>query len=460
MRRKTYFAFLQAHFYAALISSGPLVLSIVSLSALGMAVAAFKAPEMSLFYSSVTFIYSTSMILTGAIQLVLVRCVADADYLQKRELLWILICRFMALAVPLQIIFVGWFFFFCTDTGVVFRMSCVALGVQVGMMWLLSGLLTAMKSYNRVIASFAVGYFSSGLLGFIFFRTLGAEWMMAGFAAGHFILIVMLLACIRRETPDPGPGAKSVSVPQAMWNYRLIALCGLVYNIGIWSDKFIFWWFGDGRIQVNGWLYAMPLHDQAVYFGFLSIIPGMAIFLLRFETEFSYHYTKFFSDLIGKAPLSQIETNRRNMVDSLHEELLLLLKFQGLTTIFLLVVSEQIMPALGLGALQTGVFQVVLVGSFLLVIFLTFMTVLFYLDERGSALLCCLGFALTNIGVTGLSIYYGEQWYGLGYVAAGMVGVLLGAYFAEKHLRELLFVTFTKQPMYPEIASAEVAQTE
>ncbi len=452
MKRQTYFAFLQAYLYAALISSGPLVLSIVSLSALGMAVAVFNAPEMSLFYTSVTFIYSTSMILTGSVQLVLVRCAADADFGGKRELLWPLICRFMAVVVPLQILFDGWFFFFCTETTMVFRISCVILGVQVGMMWLLSGLLTAMKSYNRVIASFAVGYAASCGFGYLMFRMMGAEWMMGGFAAGHFLLILLLLICIRRETPDAKEAVETLSVPAAMTTYRLVALCGLVYNIGIWSDKFLFWWFGEGRIQVNGLLYAMPLHDQAVYFGFLSIMPGMAIFLLKFETEFSIHNKQFFDDVIGKAPLARLEEDRGNMVKSLHQEMLLLVKYQGAVTILLLAVSEKIMPALGLGALQTGVFQVVLLGSFLLVLFLTFLTVLFYLDERVSALICCGVFAGTNIVVTGASIYFGEQWYGVGYVAAGMAGLLAGSYFSEKHLKELLFVTFTGQPMYPEVS--------
>jgi len=450
MRGGTYAGVFRAYLYAALISSGPLVLSITSLSLLGLAVTAFRGPDLTLFFCSVTFIYSTSMILTGAMQLVLVRCVADADFAGHRERVWPLLTRFMGVVVPVQIVFAAVFFLFFTTTGLLFQLSCIFLSVQVGMMWLLSGLLTALKYYNRVVGSFVIGYAASLGLGWAFFRWLGPDWLMAGFALGHFVLILMLLICIRRETPD-ADGMEGVrTVGEALKAYELIALSGLTYNVGIWADKFLFWWFGDGRVQVNGLLFAMPLNDHAVYLGFLSIIPGMAVFLLKFETEFSSHYAGFFGDLVAKAPLETLERRRVGMVNSLRAEVLDLVKYQGTFTLVLLVLADRIMPSLGLGALQTGVFQVVLLGSFLLLLFLTFLTVLFYLDERRSALLCCAVFAATNILVTAASIYFGEQWYGVGFVAAAMAGLVLSSWLAEKHMETLLFDTFTRQPMYPD----------
>ena len=450
MRSRTYAGVFRAYLYAALISSGPLVLSITSLSLLGLAVAAFQGPDLTLFFSSVTFIYSTSMILTGPMQLVLVRCVADAEFAGHRERVWPLLTRFMGVVVPVQIAFSAACFMLFTTTGLLFQLSCVFLSVQVGMMWLLSGLLTALKYYNRVVGSFVIGYAASLALGWAFFRWVGPDWLMAGFALGHFILILMLLICIRRETPD-AEGQEGVrSVTDALRAYKLIALCGLAYNVGIWADKFLFWWFGDGRIQINGFLFAMPLNDHAVYLGFLSIIPGMAVFLLKFETEFSSHYAGFFGDVVAKAPLEALERRRVGMVDSLRAEVLDLVKYQGTFTLVLLVLADRIMPPLGLGALQTGVFQVVLLGSFLLLLFLTFLTVLFYLDERRSALLCCAVFAATNILVTAASIHFGEQWYGVGFVAAAMAGLVLSSWLAEKHMETLLFDTFTRQPMYPD----------
>lgn len=450
LRNRTYAGVFHAYFYAALISSGPLVLSITSLSLLGLSVAAFRGPNLTLFFSAVTFIYSTSMILTGALQLVLVRCVADADYDRRRDRVWPLLARFMAVVIPVQLVFSGVLFSFFTDTSIVFKFSCVFLSVQVAMMWLLSGLLTAMKYYNRVVGSFLIGYFASLVFGWAAFRWLGADWIMAGFGLGHFVLALLLLACIRRETPD-ARGTEGVrTVPEALAAYKMIALCGLAYNIGIWADKFLFWWFGDGRVQVNGMLFAMPLNDHAVYLGFLSIIPGMAVFLMKFETEFSTHYAAFFEDLIGKAPLETLEARREGMVTSLRQEVIQLVKYQGTFTLVLLVLADRIMPSLGLGALQTGVFQVVLLGSFLLLLFLTFLTVLFYLDERRPALICCATFAGLNISVTGASIYLGEQWYGVGFVVSTMAGLALSSWFAEKRLETLIFDTFTRQPMYPD----------
>lgn len=456
MQEGTYAGVFRAYLYAALISSGPLVLSIASLSLLGLVIAAFRGPDLSLFFCSVTFIYSTSMILTGALQLVLVRCVADAEFADRRGQIWPLLTRFMGVVVPVQIVFSAVCFMLFTTTNLLFQVSCIFLSVQVGMMWLLSGLLTALKYYNRVVASFAIGYGASLGLGWVFFHWLGPDWLMAGFALGHFVLVLMLLICIRRETPDADGEEGVRTVSDAVKTYQLIALSGLAYNVGIWADKFLFWWFGDGRVQINGFLYAMPLNDQAVYLGFLSIIPGMAVFLLKFETEFSSHYAGFFEDLVAKAPLETLERRRVGMVESLRTEVLELVKYQGTFTLVLLVLADRIMPVLGLGALQTGVFQVLLLGSFLLLIFLTFLTVLFYLDERRSAFLCCLVFAATNILVTSATIYFGEQWYGVGFVAASMAGLVLSGWLAEKHLETLLFDTFTRQPMFPSSETANL----
>ncbi len=445
----TYYSTLQAYFYAAVISSGPLVLSIGSLALLGIVVRSFSGPDLALFFASVTMIYSGSMILTGVVQVVMVRCAADADYVGHRETIWPLITRCLGFVVPAHVVIAGWFFFFGVEADNLYRLGCVFLAVQVGIMWLFSGLLTGLKDYGFVTASFAIGYLASFLLGWLGFQIGGLPWLMIGFALGHAVLVTCLLMAIRREIPAEAD-TKGRTLGKAMSMYRTLAMCGLAYNVGIWADKYLFWWLGEGRVQISGLLYSMPLHDQAVYLGFLSIIPGMAVFLLRFETEFSARYAEYFRRVVEKESLAAIEEAKKDMLASIWGEIVQLVKYQGTVTLLLLLLADRVMPPLGLSALQTGVFQIIILGSFLLVLFLSLLTVLFYLDEQRSALVCCTAFAATNIAVTTASIFSGEQWFGIGYVAACAVGLALSAKLADDHIRELTYKTFSKQPLFPD----------
>jgi len=97
---------------------------------------------------------------------------------------------------------------------------------------------------------------------------------------------------------------------------------------------------------------------------------------------------------------------------------------------------------------QTLVFQVTLLGVFLLVLFLALLTVLFYLDRLKSALICCGAFAVVNFAVTLAGLMVDERWYGLGFTAAAASGTVAAGSFVNRAMRQLEYETFTSQPLY------------
>jgi uncharacterized membrane protein len=136
------------------------------------------------------------------------------------------------------------------------------------------------------------------------------------------------------------------------------------------------------------------------------------------------------------------------MVDALRDGLARLLKFQGAVTLALVLAAEPLLRALGLGAVQTLVFQVTLVGVCLLVLFLALLTVLFYLDRLREALASCALFAVVNLVVTVGGLLADERWYGLGFTAAAGAAIALSGFFADRALRLLEYRTFAAQPLY------------
>ncbi|MGC8001539.1 exopolysaccharide Pel transporter PelG, partial [Salmonella enterica] len=65
---------------------------------------------------------------------------------------------------------------------------------------------------------------------------------------------------------------------------------GLLYNTAIWIDKAMFWYTPETSQAIIGPLRASVIYDLPVFLAYLSIIPGMAIFLLRMETDFVEDY--------------------------------------------------------------------------------------------------------------------------------------------------------------------------
>ena len=206
---------------------------------------------------------------------------------------------------------------------------------------------------------------------------------------------------------------------------------------------------GDPQADVvAGVLHASPVFDRVVYFSFLTILPGMAVFLLKLETEFATKNQLFCQHVLKKGTLRQIQQIKQDMIESLRDGFALLVKVQGFFTAFLIVSSDEIMKRLHLGAVQTGVLQVSLVGLFLLVVFLALQTILFYLDKRLDAMLCCLVFTVINGGVTTLAISVGERLYGVGFLIAAATTVIMAALMVNHHLKDLEYDTFAMQPIY------------
>ena len=73
-----------------------------------------------------------------------------------------------------------------------------------------------------------------------------------------------------------------------------LVMVGFFYNFGIWIDKFIFWINHDTSIPVIGVLRASPIYDIPIFMSYICIVPGMAIFLMRMETEFVDYYHRYY----------------------------------------------------------------------------------------------------------------------------------------------------------------------
>lgn len=228
--------------------------------------------------------------------------------------------------------------------------------------------------------------------------------------------------------------------------YRALLWTGLFYNLAIWLDKAIFWYSPSTSQHVIGPLRASSIYDFPIFLAYLSIIPGMAAFLVRIETDFVEYYNRFYDAIRDGGSLDQIETLRNEMVFTIRQGLAEIIKIQGLAVLVAFMLGDKVFKLLGISPLYLPLLYIDVVAAGLQVALLAILNIFFfYLDKRREVLLVTGLFVLSNGVLTGLSIWAGPSWYGMGFACALLIVVVVAMVILNARLDKLEYETFMLQ---------------
>jgi polysaccharide biosynthesis protein PelG len=444
LRGSTFLSEFRAYLYAAMVSSGPWLISIVCLAALGIyRGAGVEAREHEVFRSTVIYIYAFSLIFSGIVQLVATRCLADRFYEKSTEGTLSTYCTCavfilgggVAFGLPAIILF---------DLSPLYKACTLVLFLLVSMIWISMVFLSAVKDYKSIVYAFACGAVVSIAAAINFGETHGGTGYLGGYLLGQAVTFFWLLARLLREL-EPAKFWDSGFVA-AFGKYWDLAIIGFLFNMAIWIDKFVFWIAPDSRMIVP-WFRTHDLYEGPVFFSYITIVPTLAIFLLKVETSFYEHYRRYYGKIIGKREYSGIIEEKCSMVASLKESVREVFIVQGTITVVCLIFSEQIAGMVRLAPVQVPLFQVALVGSFLQALLAVNVVILFYFDLRRCVLAVTTLFLLSNGGLSWLTVHLGFQYYGYGYTYSCLASLLLAYGLLDNRIRNLEFITFAKQPV-------------
>lgn len=445
MQKETLGGMAQAYAFAGIIGSGPWVLSIVAILAIGMfnTGQGISPAYVSQFQVSVTYLMAASVILTSLLQLTFTRYAADRLF-EKREAL-ILPNLFGALTLTLLCagIIAGIAQWLLADGSFLYRQSMLAGFVTLSGIWMVVVFASAIKAYRRILLAFFIGYgiTAGAALGL---RRFGLEGMLWGFVAGQACLFFALLALVMRQYP--GQQLISFDFLRRGRLYPSLILTGLFYNIGSWIDKFIFWADPLTGASVVGHLRASPYYDLPIFLGYLSLIPGMAVFLIRLETGLAEQCERFYLTITGGGTLSQIEEAKKALTEAVQGGLLAMLKVQGAATLILLTTGDELLAWFGISPIYRPLLNINLVAAAIQLLLLAVLNVLFYLDQRQAAMRLCLLFALSNAFFSWLSLYLGPIFFGYGFALAVLLTGGVGLAILSRKLDRLEYETFMLQP--------------
>ena len=338
---RTFSGLLGAYASAAAISAGPWIISIIALMVLTWLLhLAVPGDHIRLFTTSVTHVYAFALILTGPLQIVLARYTADCISLKQEDRIFPSFKGGVALAAVLSAVLGGVFFFRFVHASVLFSVFAAGLLVYVSCILVASVYLSALRKYYGIVFAFAVGYGSGVMAAWQLALRFGVNGAMAGLLLGHLVLFILLAVCIRAELKS-GAGS-AFAFMRSFVKFPDLMLCGLFYNLGIWIDKFLFWWLSESRMQVSGALFAAPDYDLAIYLSLLSIAPGMAVFILQVETDFSEKFHAYFDTVNQGGTMSAVLSAKHRLILSLRNGFNRLLKVQGVTTALLVIYADNL----------------------------------------------------------------------------------------------------------------------
>ena len=308
---------------------------------------------------------------------------------------------------------------------------------------MLTVLLSGMKRYKAIVALFGLSYtliVASALL----LRPWGLEGLLGGFVLGHYVLLAgMWLLVVKEFSPTRQLVAFDFLQPDKL--YLSLVAIGFLYNLGIWADKFMFWFFPPTSQPIIGALRASLIYDLPVFLSYLSIIPGMAVFLVRIETDFVEYYDKFYDAVRGGGSLEYIETMRDEMVYAIQQGLGEIAKIQTLAVLTTFVAGPWVLDALGISRLYLPLLYVQVVGAGLQVGLMAVLNVFFYLDQRRIVLLLCVQFVLLNVLLTGYTLLHSAALYGYGFALATLLTLATGLLLLSRSLGRLEYRTFMLQ---------------
>lgn len=446
LRKKSLIGMAHAYAYAGLIGSGPWVISIIAILAIGLLTStnAMQLPFIAQFQVSVSYLMAGSLILTSPLQLMFTRYIADRIYEKRDYLILPNLLGALTLTVLAGSLVSGLVVLFWIEGSFVYRLCMMVSFVLLSCIWIVQIFASAVKAYHQILLVFALGYaLTVGTA--VGLRQYGLEGLLLGFTFSQAVLLFTLLALVVRQYPGKRLVEFSFLRPDQI--FPVLALTGLLYNLGMWMDKFIFWSDDITGVSVLGMLRTSPIYDLPIFLAYLSTIPGMAVFLVRMEVDLAEQCALFYKKVTVGGTLQQIVDAKQNLVRGVKNGLIDMFKVQSVTTLILLVLGEDLLVLFGISPLYRPLLSIDLVAVATLLGVLAVFNVLFYLDQRKSVLFLCLLFFFSNTVFSLLSLAAGPVFYGYGFAAAVLLTLFVSLYTLSHTLESLEYETFMLQPM-------------
>ncbi len=451
LRGDSYTDLVRGYLYSSIISSGPMLVIIISLVVMKSAIQVrLGYEEGTLFMGLVIYAYAYSMLAAGPFFYVVTRYLADQYYLKKFDVFAPTYVAIIEILFVIQSILA---YFYLSRLAIsptitlTIQLLSYLLFLFVGGIWIAMIFLSAARDYHWIVFGFLGGAILGACLALFLGNREGFVGYVAGFSIGQGVVFIILSIRIFIEFGNRRfAGHRDYLFLRYFFQHPYLVMIGLFYYLGTWIDKFVFWYRSTGD-QIVPYLKVCFDYDTPLFFAFLTTVPSMAFFLIQMETSFVVHYQAYYKGIQQRLSFGDIKKLKDEMLTNLTQNLQKFVVFQGLlsgaTIIFIVDIAEYF----HLSPSQLGIFRIGILGAFLHVGLLFIMTIFFYFDFQREVWMISLIFLVSNFSFSILSQSLGLPMYGFGYAAATFLSVAIGIFVLEHKLSLLEYWTFMRQPV-------------
>ncbi|MDF1761199.1 MAG: exopolysaccharide Pel transporter PelG [Coxiellaceae bacterium] len=442
LKTDSFFNFMRAYGYASVLSSGPWLLAVFGIVLISFIKYRYPrfATSITQFQTSITYLFAASLILSGLAQFSFTRFISDLVYAKRENAIIPTYCGALLCTTILASVIafiVDAIFFINTPT--LYRLLMAFSFIVLCGNWLSSSLLSGLKAYRAILIVFFLGYALIVALGYWLYA-FGLVGLMLAFFTGQVLLLAGMIFVLFRSHFSQQLMSFEFLRPGKL--FISLVLVGLFYNLAIWIDKIVFWFSASTGMHVIGPLFASPIYDLPIFFSYLTMIPGMAVFLFRLETDFVEYYDQYYNAIRSGDSLTNILNYRQQMVSAAYFGVVEIAKVQGFMIVLMFLAGKTILHIFGVSIYYAHILNVATIAAALQVILLGLLNILFYLDKRHQAVLITVFFFVTNLIFTIITVHLGVYYYAYGLAASLLMSNLLAFFLLDYDFRNLEYMTF------------------
>ncbi|WKY48302.1 exopolysaccharide Pel transporter PelG [Eubacteriaceae bacterium ES3] len=412
--------------YSTLVVIGPTIMVMLTLLILYATVGYLKISytERELLSSTILYIFVFGLIITGPINAVMSRYIADKFYEEKYE--DILPSYYMGLLICMVIGAISGGIF-CYRLITVGELEIVYVAIAYLMFMALITVfysltyLSATKDYKIIAMDFLIGM----ILAFVSVQFLRLGFgltvrfaMLAGLLIGFSIIATLQMAYIRHYFVFRNKNY--MECLGYFKNFKRLFFGTLFYTLGIYVHNFVFWTTPEHLVIADSFV-TYQAYDMAACLGMFTSISAMVIFTVMAETNFHEIYQKYIESVIGDT-LENIELNKRKMFRLLVQQIGYVVRVQAVISIVIFLLAIVFLPDYGFTGLEMTMYPALSAAFFGIFIMYCNIIFLYYFNDNTGTFMTGLIF-LSGVLVGSLITKNLEpQFYGLGAFAGALLG--------------------------------------
>lgn len=443
LSEETYWGVIKGYVYSAVISSGPWLISILCIGALGaLSQPVIGHEDHSVFRAWVMYCYAASLVVSGSIQMLATRYLSDCVHTGDNDKLFASFITVSSGIFAIQFS-TGLAYLFWSEFPFIQAFAGAILYAIITLIWIAMIYLSAARDFITIVVAYAVGAVASFGLAYWMSLHYGLTGILYGYTLGQLILFSILVGRILQEFPIHlwYDGA----CLRFMWSSPVLAMTGFSYNSAIWIDKILFWIYEGEELRKG--FYTCHFYETPTYLAYVTIVPTLSIFLIRIETSFYHSYRKYYMQIQHKFSMSDILKSKRDMMNSLVLSFYRLLVYQGIITALCIAYSNNFIVWLKMDTNQLAVLRICILGAFAHAMLMVLFIIVLYFDWKGLAMQLGVLFLLTNGFFTWVTLHMDFSAYGYGYFFSSLLTLSYGCIRFFERFNNLEYFTFMSQPL-------------